>query len=107
MPSRREKIEAMLAQEPGDAFLQYSLAIEYDNENRHDDALKLFQSLRQSQPPHIPSFFRGAQLLARLGRISESRDWLRQGIDAARLQGDLHAAGEMSEMLASLGELGE
>ena len=38
MPSRREKIEALLAQEPADTFLRYGLAIEYDNEERFDDA---------------------------------------------------------------------
>ena len=30
--SRREKIEAMLAEDPGDTFLRYSLAMELDKE---------------------------------------------------------------------------
>ena len=33
--SRREKIEAMLADEPGDSFLRYSLAMELDKEAAH------------------------------------------------------------------------
>lgn len=105
--SRREKIEAMLAAEPQDQFLRYSLATEYDNEARHEESLQLFCGLTKDSPPHVPSFFRGAQLLARLERTAEARDWLRSGIDEARRQGDLHAAGEMSELLASLGYLGE
>jgi hypothetical protein len=43
------------------------------------------------------------QQLARLDRIEEARSFLRDGIEAARTQGDAHAAGEMSEFLASLG----
>lgn len=107
MPSRREKIEALLAAEPNDAFLRYGLAVEYDNEGRHDESIALFESLTRDSPPHVPSFFRGAQLLVRLDRVNEARDWLRRGIEEARRQGDLHAAGEMGELLASLGVLGE
>ena len=47
------------------------------------------------------------QQLARLNRIAEARTVLRDGIEEARRQGDSHAAGEMSEFLASLGSLGE
>lgn len=107
MPSRREKIEALLAQEPADPFLRYGLAIEYDNEGRFNNALAQFQGLTQDRPPHVASFFRGAQLLVRLERVDEARTWLRTGIEEARGQGDAHAAGEMSELLANLGVLGE
>jgi hypothetical protein len=48
-----------------------------------------------------------AQQLARLERVNEARDYLRVGIEEARRQGDQHAAGEMSEFLASLGRFGE
>ena len=105
--SRREKIEALLANEPHDPFLRYGLAVEYDNEGRYDEALRVFVGLTADIPPHVASFFRGAQLLARLDRIDEARDWLRRGIDEARRQGESHAAGEMAELLASLGEIGE
>jgi predicted Zn-dependent protease len=107
MPTRREKIEAMLQDEPQDQFLRYSLACEYDNEDRTDESLTLLQGLIKDQPPHVHSYLRGAQLLVKLDRISEARSMLREGIEAARQQGELHAAGEMGELLASLGSLGE
>jgi hypothetical protein len=101
--SRREKIEAMLAAEPGDPFLRYSLACEYDNEDRADESLVLFRGLMTENPPHVHSFFRAAQLLVKLDRVDEARALLRDGIEAARQQNELHAAGEMGELLASLG----
>jgi predicted Zn-dependent protease len=107
MPTRREKLEALLAAEPHDAFLRYALANEYANEDRFDDSLQLFAGLRADQPPHIPSFLRGAQLLVTLQRIEEARAILRQGIDIARAAGELHPASEMAELLTSLGTLGE
>jgi tetratricopeptide (TPR) repeat protein len=107
MPSRREKIEEMLKAEPQDQFLRYSLACEYDNEDRTDESLALFRGLISDHPPHVHAFLRGAQLLVKLSRIEEARTALRDGIEVARQQGELHAAGEMGELLASLGAMGE
>ncbi len=103
MSSRREKIEAMLAGEPDDVFLRYSLAMELDKEGDHDASLAKFDELIAGDPPYVPAFFMSAQQLARLDRIGDARAKLRAGIEQARSQGDLHAAGEMGEMLSSLG----
>jgi hypothetical protein len=102
MPSRREKIEAMLADDPGDTFLRYSLAMELDKEGRHDESLGKFRQLMSDTPPYVAAFFMAAQQLSRLNRFDEARAVLRDGIEVARAQNDAHAAGEMSEFLASL-----
>jgi hypothetical protein len=102
--SRRQKIEAMLAGEPGDVFLRYSLAMELDKEGDHDASLARFAELTRDQPPYVPAFFMAGQQLARLGRFAEARQILRGGIEVAKEQGDEHAACEMSELLASLGD---
>ncbi len=106
MSVRREKIEAMLADEPDDNFLRYSLAMELDKEGDHDASLTKLDELTRDQPPYVPAFFMAGQQLARLSRVEEARKVLRDGIEAAREQDNFHAAGEMSEFLASLGELG-
>ena len=101
--TRREKIEAMLADEPHDVFLRYSLALELDKEGRHTESLAGLDQLTRDAPPYVPAYFMAAQQLARLERVDEARSRLRDGIDAARNQGNAHAAGEMSEFLTSLG----
>ena len=101
--SRRAKIEAMLADDPDDTFLRYSLAMELDKDGEHDRSLELFDRLTQDEPPHVPAFFMASQQLVRLGRVEEARTLLRDGIEQARGQDNSHAAGEMSEFLASLG----
>jgi tetratricopeptide (TPR) repeat protein len=100
--TRREKVEAMLADDPGDTFLRYSLAMELDKEGNHDESLARFAELTRDNRPYVPAFFMAGQQLVRLGRIDEARAILREGIAAARVQDDLHAAGEMTEFLASL-----
>jgi hypothetical protein len=102
MANRREKIEAMLADDPADTFLRYSLAMELDKEGSHDASLARFAELANNDPPYVPAFFMAGQQLVRLGRLHEAQVVLRDGIEAARAQGDSHAAGEMSEFLASL-----
>ncbi|QDS93263.1 hypothetical protein FF011L_20250 [Roseimaritima multifibrata] len=107
MSDRRHKIEAMLAEDPSDTFLQYSLAMEQRSEGLNDLAVEGFRKLTQADPPYVPAFFMAAQLLVDLDRISEARTYLRDGIEQARQQQDTHAAAEMSDYLAMLGREGE
>jgi hypothetical protein len=97
----------MLIDEPHDVFLRYSLAMELDKEGDHEASLALFGKLTRETTPYVPAYFMAAQQLARLDRVNEARSFLRDGIEAARTQGNAHAAGEMSEFLASLGSAGE
>jgi hypothetical protein len=82
-------------------------AMELEKEGIHDSSLNQLRGLMADQPPYVPAFFRAGQQLASIGRVAEARTALRDGIEQARTQGDAHAAGEMSEFLASLGALGE
>jgi tetratricopeptide (TPR) repeat protein len=99
---RREKIEAMLVDQPDDIFLRYSLAMELDQEGRHDESLARLQELGQEEPPYVPALFMAGKQLARLERPDEARTALESGITAAKAQGNSHAAGEMSEFLELL-----
>jgi hypothetical protein len=103
MSTRLQKIEAMLVDDPTDTFLRYSLAMELDKVGENNTSLAKLGELAAEDPPFVPAFFMAGQQLVRLGRVNEARTFLRDGIEAARTQGDAHAAGEMSEFLASLG----
>lgn len=105
--NRREKIEAMLAEDPTDNFLRYSLAMEYRSEGQHEKSLAKLSELTSETPPMVSAFFMAAQQLADLGRGDEARTFLRDGIEQARIQGDAHAAAEMSDFLMTLGESDE
>ena len=105
--SRREKIEAMLAEDPSDTFLRYSLAMELRSEGDNDRSLSQLSALIKDDPPMVAAFFMAGQQLVDLDRIDEAREHLRNGIEEARRQGDSHAAAEMSELLMSLGDMGE
>ncbi len=105
--NRKEKIEAMLADTPGDLFLRYSLAMELRQEGNHEQSLEKLGELTREATPYVPAFFMAAQQLADLERVDEARTFLRDGIEQAQAQGDSHAAAEMSEFLGMLGQRGE
>ena len=101
--SRREKIEALLRDDPDDVFLRYSLALEMEAAGEWEAGLEILESLARGEPPYVPAFQMAAQHLVARQRIEEARSTLREGIEEARRQGKTHAAGEMSEVLMSLG----
>jgi predicted Zn-dependent protease len=105
--SRLERLKEMLAADPKDVFLRYAMGMELKGLDQHPECIEIFQGLMRESPPHVPSFFMAGQALVASGLIDEARAVLRDGIDEARRQKDLHAAGEMSEFLASLGVFGE
>lgn len=100
-PSRLEQIETMLAERPRDTMLRYMLAMELIRESDEGRYLALFRELMAEQ--YVPAFFRLAQQLVALDQIEEARSVLRDGIEIARQQNDPKTAGEMGELLASIG----
>jgi predicted Zn-dependent protease len=101
---RMEQIEAMLADDPADAFLRYGLAMEHMSQGDDESAVTVLKELiaLKADDPYVPAFLQAGQALIRLGREPEAAAVLRQGIEAARKAGDLHALGEMQGFLATI-----
>ncbi len=103
--SRLDKILTMLESEPNDTFLRYTLAMEYRKLGDFPKSLALLTKLAyEEKPPYVPSYLMAAPQLADEEQVEEARRFLRDGIEEARRQNELHAAGEMSELLAELGK---
>jgi len=101
--SRRQQIEEMLAEAPEDGFLRYALAMEYVSEGDDEEAMRQFRNLIASNADYVPGYHQAGQALVRLDRLEEARQVLHDGVEAARKQGNLHAAEEMQALLDSLG----
>ena len=104
---RMTQIEAMLADDPDDAFLRYGLAMEHASAGDDATCAAVLRELidRSAAAPYIPAYLQAGQALARLDRIAEACAVLREGIDAAGRAATpdaLHARGEMQGLLASI-----
>jgi predicted Zn-dependent protease len=100
--SRRELLEEMLAASPHDTFLRYGVAMELAREGRAADAVARLRSLIADQPNYVPAYFQAAQILLRDAEVANASQLLRDGIAAAQANSDLHAAEEMSALLAQI-----
>jgi tetratricopeptide (TPR) repeat protein len=104
---RRERIERLLEADPSDVFLRYALALEWVSQGDLGRGLEMLSALAAAPLEYVPAFHMAGRHLAAAGRIEEARSVLRDGIEAAREQGESHAAAEMAELLVSLGDHGE
>jgi hypothetical protein len=55
-----------------------------------------------ADPEYVAAYFQQGQILAALERHDVARSILQEGIAVARRTNDAHAAGEMTEFLATL-----
>src|SRR5207247_240496 len=82
---RMEQIEAMLAEEPDDAFLRYGLAMEHASLGDDAACVTVLRELvaRSVANPYVPAYLQAGQALVRLDKIDEAAAMLLDGIAAA------------------------
>jgi Flp pilus assembly protein TadD len=101
--TRKQQLEEMLQADPTDGELRYFLAMEYVSAGDDEGAVRCLHELFAVAPDYVPAHQQMGQALARLGRLDEAREAFRHGIAVAQRKNNLHALGEMQEMLANLG----
>ena len=104
---RMEQIEAMLVEDPDDAFLRYGLAMEHASAGDDASCVAVLRDLiqRGETSPYIPAYLQAGQALVREDRIGEACEVLKAGIAAAERVGTadaMHARGEMQGLLGSI-----
>jgi tetratricopeptide (TPR) repeat protein len=103
MPSTRlDALKGMVAQNPGDSFLRYGLAMEYRNSGDLEGAVREFQALIAANPDYPAAYFHGGQTLERLGKLDDARALYAEGIEAADRKGDAHTRDEIRAALDML-----
>lgn len=100
--SRRQKLEALLAQSPDDSFLNYALAMQCSSEGDVPGAVERLDRLLERDPEYVPAYFQLAQIVVTRGESDRARQLLTRGIEMARRAGDQHAEGEMRGFLEQL-----
>ena len=100
--SRREQLEAFVAEKPDDAFSRYGLALDYMNSGDAANAELQFRELLRRNPAYVPGYQMLGQLLAKQSRSADARAVLAEGISAAASAGNGHAQSEMEGLLGEL-----
>lgn len=101
--ARRQRLEQSLAEDPGDTFLRYGLAMQCLREGDLDEGRERLRSLIADHPDdQIVAYQQLGQSYAETGETAAAMTMLQTGIVKARARGDWHAASEMEQVVNSL-----
>jgi predicted Zn-dependent protease len=101
---RRVMLEESLAEDPTDPFLRYGVAVQCLREGDIEEGRQRLVALIEDRPDdQVAAYQQLGQSYAETGDRRAAAAALRVGIIKAQAKGDWHAAGEMEQVLESLG----
>ncbi len=100
--SRLAQLRAMLAEEPGDQFLRYAIAMEKKRDGEMEAAAADLQSLLREDPKYIACYYQLTLVLADLGRTAEAAATCKAGALQCLVTGDAKARAELLALNAQL-----
>ena len=95
---RLDQLRALLAEEPGDVFLRYAIALELRRHGEMEAAFRDLESLVREVPGHVPSYYQLALMQIDLGRIDEASRTCEDGMLQSLVSGDRKAYAELQEL---------
>ncbi|TAD82007.1 MAG: hypothetical protein EAY75_16855 [Bacteroidetes bacterium] len=101
---RIHKLQTMLQQQPGDAFLQHALALELVKAGDDEAARQRFELLLQQQPDYLGSYYHLGKLLERQQQWQAALDTYTKGMAVAKAAGDRHSHAELEGAFEELAD---
>ena len=100
--SRIDTLKGFLADDPGDSFSRYALALEYIKIERFGEAVSEFESIGRNDPDYLATYYQLGKAYEHEGRTTEAEQTYRAGIEVANRAGDAHTRDEFGEALTLL-----
>jgi tetratricopeptide (TPR) repeat protein len=100
---RLDTLKQLVAQNPTDSFVRYALATEYTKAGDFAEAAAQYQAIVAANPDYSAAYFQGGQVLERLGRRDEARQFYRRGIEVTTKAGEGHSRDQLQAALDALG----
>jgi len=93
--NRIEKLEELLKEKPADPFLNHALALEYVKLGADAKAEVIFREILSANPDYIGSYYHLGKLLERNNDEEGAIRVYKEGMDAAKRNGETHAYNEL------------
>lgn len=90
------QLQALLRESPGDAFLIFAIAKEYEGAGQYAEALQHYEQLGAQEPGYVGLYYHWGKLLEQLERPTEAGAVYDRGLEVAKAAGDRHAWSELS-----------
>lgn len=101
---RLSQLRTLLADEPGDAFLRYAIALELKRLGRATEAIAQLEELATDRPEHIATYYQLATMLADAGRRTDAIAACDAGALRAVVAGDRKTRAELLALKEALEE---
>ena len=95
MIDRISQLLRFLDEDPTDPFLMFAVAQEYATAGEREQALGRYLQLRDAHPEYVATYYHLGMLYEAINSPAEAAETYRDGIDAAKEQGDNHALREL------------
>lgn len=92
---RLSQLRSMLAEEPGDTFLRYAIALERRRAEDRAGAAEDLETLLREDPTYIACYYQLAQVLAELGRNEDAVHTCEAGALQCLVSGDRKTRSEL------------
>lgn len=97
MPTARmQQLLQLLESAPGDSFLLFAVAKEYEKAGDEAQALAQYEQLRAGDPGYVGLYYHLGKLLEKMDRPDDAKAAYDQGLETAKAAGDRHAWSELS-----------
>ena len=100
--ARMQQLRRLLEKSPRDPFLVYGLAMEFKKLGDAASAIEHFDRTIEIDAAYAYAYYQKGQVQESTGEVESAKRTYRAGIEAAKLKGDAHAAGEIEAALAVL-----
>lgn len=102
MSDRLAQLQGMLAEEPGDLFLRYAIALEWKRAGNMEQAITDLEAILTDDPKYVPGYYQLALLQADLGKLDDAKQACEAGMMQSLVTGDRKARSELQELLNTL-----
>ncbi len=102
MSDRLAQLQALLAEDPTDAFVRYAIALEHKRRGAMDQAANDLEQLLRDDPKYIAAYYQLALVLADLARTAEAVQVCEAGSLQCLSTGDRKARAELLELKNAL-----
>lgn len=102
MSRRVDAIRTMLARDPADVFLHYSLGMELAGEGDFPAATEAFEACIRLDPAYLPAYVERAKALRSAGQRDQARAVFEQAMTLAKSQKQTHVANYIRQQLEGL-----
>jgi tetratricopeptide (TPR) repeat protein len=102
MSDRLATIIKLLAADPRDVFLNYSLGMEYASASRHEEAAGQFRKCIELDGAYLPAYVEAGKSLRAAGQLDAARAIFADGLKLAAAKGDGHIADHIKQQLEAL-----